>query len=168
MRGISKFGSLVRAIAPPVEVYPSGTRLIFDQEEPPTGWTRDTVATLDDRLLRIVVGTRTPNGGSWAISGLSGESHQHGLPSVVAHSHSASFGAHTHTVKVISIGVAYVWLYGYPYAAQYERTTSSQGISVTLSDSGVATPKTNLASYTISSDGTWRPLFRGAIIAQKD
>jgi len=168
MYGYGRFGGLVRVFAPLPEVYPAGTRLVFDQSSPPTGWTRDVSATLDDRLLRIVVGARAPNGGSWTISGLSGDSHQHGLSKVVAHSHSGSIGSHAHTIESYSYIAGTQRPLSYTLASQYNLNTSSQGISITLSESGAASPMTALASYAISSDGSWRPLFRGAIIAQKD
>lgn len=47
---------------------PAGTRMLFDQDSAPNGWTRDT--TINDRVTRIVSGARAPNAGTWTISGI--------------------------------------------------------------------------------------------------
>lgn len=38
-------------------LFPSGTRMLFQQTSAPTGWTKDTTANLNDTALRIVTGT---------------------------------------------------------------------------------------------------------------
>lgn len=45
-----------------VEVFPTGTRMLFQQESAPTGWVKDTSTTYDDSALRIVTGTPTTGG----------------------------------------------------------------------------------------------------------
>lgn len=47
--------------------FPSGTRLAFNQTSAPTGWTKDTSATLNDSIMRIVTGT-AGNGGTNGFS----------------------------------------------------------------------------------------------------
>ncbi|MBN50022.1 MAG: hypothetical protein CMN85_10810 [Spongiibacteraceae bacterium] len=52
----------VRVGGTPVDRFPSGTRMLFQQTTPPTGWTKETGGTYDDTALRIVtgaVGSRT-------------------------------------------------------------------------------------------------------------
>ena len=49
-------------------VFPTGTRLAFQQTAAPTGWTKDTTAAINDSILRLVTGTVTPSGGSQAFS----------------------------------------------------------------------------------------------------
>jgi hypothetical protein len=56
-------------------VAPAGTRTVVYNTTTPNGWSRDT--TIDDRVVRLVSGARTPSGGSWTISGLSVASHSH-------------------------------------------------------------------------------------------
>lgn len=73
--------------SPQASEFPSGTRLFFDQDTPPTGWTK--IVTIDDRLLRVVSGTRGPEGGTWTQP-----THTHTTP---AHSHSHTHGSHSHT-----------------------------------------------------------------------
>lgn len=58
--------------------FAQGTRMIFDQEVPPTGWSRELDPTIDDRVLRSVTGTRA-DGGSWNLSGVSMGAHTHSL-----------------------------------------------------------------------------------------
>jgi hypothetical protein len=79
---------------------PAGTRLIFDQDAAPVGWTRDT-STVDDKMIRIVTGARA-DGGSWtqpvhdhtvATHTHEGVNHSHTGP---LHSH--GIGDHTHTI----------------------------------------------------------------------
>ena len=86
-------------------VLPSGTRMIFDQDSAPTGWTRD-VATVDDRVIRIVTGSRA-DGGTWtqpnhthttsATTGDAGD-HAHTNPNTAGEgSHTHTGPSHTHT-----------------------------------------------------------------------
>jgi len=146
--------------------YPSGTRLVFDQDSPPTGWTRDVTASLDDRLLRIVVGIRA-DGGSWTLSGLSGSSHSHSYSDVIEHTHTASGASHNHKVEGNETLTGYAWG-RLKNVSGTALVTSSNSYTATLADSGVATPSTGSATYGVSSDGSWRPLYRDSIIAEKD
>ncbi len=50
----------------------SGTRMPFNQTAAPTGWTKDTTASLNDSIMRIVTGT-VGNGGSTAFSAFNGQ-----------------------------------------------------------------------------------------------
>jgi len=168
MRGVSKIGLFVKSTIRPV-AYPSGTRLLFDQDTPPTGWTRDTTADLNDRVWRIAVGTRT-SGGSWTVSGLSAPVHSHTLPDIISHTHSASGASHTHTLTSYPYD-AYFLVHVFPnrtdllWEADYVEDAS---YSATVGDSGVTSPGTNSVAPAISSDGSWRPLYRDVIVAQKD
>jgi hypothetical protein len=56
-------------------VAPAGTRTVVYNTTTPNGWSRDT--SIDDRVVRLVSGTRTPSGGSWTVSGLAVASHGH-------------------------------------------------------------------------------------------
>lgn len=49
----------------PVEVFPVGTRMLFQQTAAPTGWTKDT--SINDRALRVVSGA-VGSGGTVAFS----------------------------------------------------------------------------------------------------
>jgi len=165
MRGFCRFGVLVKAVVSAPK-YPAGTRLLFDQDNPPTGWTRDTAASLDDRLLRIVVGTRG-EGGSWTLSGLSADPHSHNLNDVPSHTHVASAGSHTHSFQY-GTGVDYTYPSYRNYANPAPFSFIATSYSITLSYQGVASPTTSLDSYSVSSNGLWRPLYRDMIIAEKD
>ena len=83
---------------------PTGTRLIFDQDAAPTGWTRD-VSTVDDKVIRIVTGARA-DGGTWTQpnhthtqpTSSSAGSHAHTNPATSAESgHTHTGPSHTHT-----------------------------------------------------------------------
>lgn len=114
-----------------------GTRLLFDNDTAPVGWTRD--VTIDDRLPRIVSGVRDPDGGSWIISGITAGGHTHSF----AHVHGLDFA------------------FNATYAGGAElRILTSDTISQSTSVTGSATAA-------VSSDGTWRPAYRDCIVAQK-
>lgn len=53
--------------------FPAGTRMSFQQSTPPTGWTKDTTAAINDAILRLVTGSVT-SGGSIAFSTFNGQS----------------------------------------------------------------------------------------------
>jgi len=150
--------------------FPSGTRMLFDQDTPPTGWTRDITSTLDDRCVRIVIGTRAPDGGSWTISGLTQASHDHGG--------TASAGGHQHSSTVCHTGVA-------AYATAVASNPYGLAPALSMGDEGAfaqwTTRNPNLTNSAgahthtltaeapaISSNGTWRPLYRDVIVASKD
>lgn len=48
--------------------FPSGTRMSFQQSTAPTGWTKDTTASINDAILRLVTGS-VSSGGSVGYSG---------------------------------------------------------------------------------------------------
>jgi len=144
--------------------YPSGTRLVFDQDVPPTGWVRDT--TINDRVIRLTVGV-PGEGGTWTISGLSA-SHTHEYTDFLSHSHPVSIGSHAHT---------HTCYYGPEGAVPgcFAGTVDTLNIllqattpSVSVASSGVTPANTESSSPAISSDGLWRPAFRDVIVAQKE
>lgn len=66
-----------------IDVFPSGTKIVFYQASAPAGWTKD--ATHNDKALRVVSGSGGGSGGSDSISSPpththTGTSHTHGLP----------------------------------------------------------------------------------------
>jgi len=166
MRGESKLILDFLCLIPPAPTFPSGTRCLFDQDEPPTGWIRDTNSALDDRCLRIVIGARV-DGGSWTISGLSGDSHDHVYNDNPLHGHSASGSSHSHSLQGrTDSGTAYPGKT--EGIASTDGNTSSNAPAVSPSAEGVPSPSTGLASETISSDGLWRPAYRDVIVAEKE
>ena len=85
--------------------FPNGTRLMFQNDTAPTGWTKEASATYNDAFLRIVTGSVGTGGSrSFTASGfqiLNGSE----LP---AHTHTVDVsgstnvtGAHTHTVNSV-------------------------------------------------------------------
>ncbi len=58
--------------------FAQGARMIFDQDTPPTGWSRELDAAIDDRVIRLVTGARQ-DGGTWTMSGQVMGAHSHSL-----------------------------------------------------------------------------------------
>ena len=83
---------------------PNGTRSIFYQSSPPTGWTQDT--TVNDRVLRVVNSTGGGSGGSWTISGISVNGHTLTVAEMPSHDHgnTGSGGSHTHSGSTNTTG----------------------------------------------------------------
>jgi hypothetical protein len=169
-------GTTVEALAYVSEIptgagaFPAGTRLVFDQDTPPAGWTRDT--TINDRVVRIVGGART-HGGSWTISGLTSPAHQHDMGnhthSAAAHSHTLSGGAaiayDQDTPTAIVSGEIHSLVVGTTFSAP-KALASTNAVAITTG--GPSTNLTSSVAVTISSDGSWRPLSRDMIVASKD
>jgi hypothetical protein len=63
--------------------FPSGTRMLFQQTSAPTGWTKDTTTSVDNRALRVVSGT-AGSGGSTAFTSVFASNRSVPLPQ---HSH---------------------------------------------------------------------------------
>ncbi len=170
---------------------PAGTRAIFDQDTAPLGWTRDTDATLNDRLIRLVSGSRGPNGGSWTVTGLTTDqqgAHTHTLSghthSMQGHTHGiAEGGTHTHTFT--NSGPSSVHYAGGPEFEfafgdhTHSGTTSADGSHAHGGATGApnvgntGTPSTDQTStagqhnHSVGSDGSWRPLHRDMIVCVK-
>ena len=76
--------------------FPSGTRMSFQQTAAPTGWTKDTTATIDNSLLRLVTGSVTSGGSAafstWNSSGTTG-AYTLATTDIPAHTHSISLFA---------------------------------------------------------------------------
>lgn len=119
--------------------FASGTRLPFDQDLAPTGWTRD--VSINDRVIRIVGGARTPDGGDWLITGLTIASHTHGL------------AGHNHVIPTQG---------GVSYGVGSDTKLSGTG------NTGGAIGDTDATVGGVSADGIWRPAFRDMIVCQKN
>ena len=164
---------------------PAGTRLVFDQDSAPFGWTRDT--SIDDRMIRIVSGTRS-DGGTWDFP-----THTHTNPGGAASSgnHSHTVGSHTHAVPnhthtnpntgASLAGGTAIGLEGTQTQFEYNtkshshnqgitgpvaQTTNSGGPNGTADNgSHVHTVGATAANAALNS---WRPSYRSMIIAVKD
>jgi hypothetical protein len=134
-----------------------GTRLIFDQDAAPTGWTRD--ATVDDRVVKIQGSGARVHGGAWIISGLSfaGNALAGHAHSMQGHTHSGTTAASITNTELGSSGAAVT-------ADPHSHAFTTGGPSVGSTDSvSAGTP-----AGTVSQDGGWRPLHRSMILASKD
>ena len=149
---------------------PTGSRMIFDQDAAPTGWTRD-VATADDRVIRIVTGARA-DGGTWTqpdhthtnpTTG-SSSTHTHTGPS---HTHSnPATGAASETSLAHDDGISSTFLYT-PLAHTHTQGNTGSGGTGTTSAGG-AHSHTQPATAGGATAASWRPLHRDMIICVKD
>lgn len=87
-------------VPPSVPVFPSGTRLVFQQTTPPVGWTKVTSAVYNDSAMRVTTGT-VGTGGADVFTTVFGSG-----KTTAGHSLSAAQnGAHTHTGGRSSSGI---------------------------------------------------------------
>lgn len=155
---------------------PSGTRLVFDQDTAPTGWTRDTAGALNDRVLRIVTGARV-HGGSWTISGLTVQGHALTVAELAAHNHAVT-GApgitdpgHMHTSNAAAAATAQGPNEPVDVAIPQVQNTSANATGITATVGTLSTTNTGSGSahtHGFAADGAWRPLHRDMIVASKD
>ena len=95
------------AAAGVVDVFPSGTRMAFQQTAAPTGWTKDTTAGINDTAIRLTTGTVGTGGSvafetafaSQAVAGTNGDTAAHTLTI-------AQMPSHTHTKTTSQAGSA--------------------------------------------------------------
>lgn len=118
---------------------PVATRMLFDQQNAPTGWTRDT--SQNDRLFRIVSGALA-DGGTWTIGGYTTGAHT---------LTTAQLAAHTHSDCVLCGG-----------------PSSMPGVLNINSCTSGATGGGGSHNHGVSSDASWRPLHRDSIVASLD
>lgn len=117
---------------------PAGTRMVFHQTAAPTGWTKETSGSFNDRALIVTTGT-VQTAGSWQITGLTHD-HFHGLNIT---SGAASPGG---TIQAGTGGSL----------ATPDHTHFVSGV----------TGSPNVTA--IVSDAVWRPNYTNVIIAAKD
>lgn len=65
--------------------YPSGTKLLFPQAAPPTGWTLDTDVT--DHVIMVNDTAGAGTGGNWTLSGMAVDGHALTIDEMPAHTH---------------------------------------------------------------------------------
>jgi len=98
-----EYAQFIAATSTPA--FASGTRLLFPQPSPPTGWTQITTTEANDRMLRVVnvTGGTTGSGGTGGY-GYGGSASPILMNVVPSHSHTFSGntttdGAHVHNVS---------------------------------------------------------------------
>ena len=128
-----------------VTVFAAGTRMVFDQDTAPTGWTKET--DVDDRVIRIVSGTRT-DGGTWTVAGITVDSHVLTITEMPAHTHDIG------TLRLFTGSITTSVAYGSLTPGATKNTSSAGGGGGHV--------------HGLTSDGTWRPLHRDMITCSKD
>ncbi len=130
-------------------IIPAGTKMVFDQDAAPAGWTRDT--SQNDRVIRVVSGARA-DGGSWTVGGITADNesaHTHGI---------ASNGSTTGATLTLAGIVKDSGILNQRTGA----TGPSKNYAADYTDGGSA------HGHATTSDATWRPLHRDMIVATKD
>ena len=158
--------------------FPAGTKLIFYQASPPTGWTKDTAN--NDKALRVVSGGGGGTGGTHNLSSPPSTAHTHDLGS---HYHAApASGPHALTVNEIPLHSHSFSVYnsGPPDSAvAYKANSSSSSVTAstwnnTSTDSGQTHPSggnTGVPSNNTSGSGSptaFAPKYIDVIVAIKD
>jgi hypothetical protein len=77
-----------------------GDKTVFFQASAPTGWTKDTTAALDGKILRVVSGSGAATGGSTPIASGITLAHTHTIASQANHTHSVQ---HAHQVTTTPV-----------------------------------------------------------------
>ncbi len=156
--GDAEFENIQSSDGNPYEHFPSGTILLFGTA-PPVGWTRIDVgaSAATERIIRLSQSgdSAGDTAGSWTISGLTNGvtgSHTLTVAQLPAHDHlinssADSGGALTRIVRT---------------------TTASTSGTVTSTQNAGSGFSHNHTGSTISSAGTWRPVYEVWIKASKD
>lgn len=128
----------------PETAFASGTRMVFVQAAPPTGWTQ---LNFDDRVLRLVSGgSGGDNGGSWTISGVSVDGTSLSVGQLASHDH-----VYDRPAGDVSRdgGTAST---GGPKSADQ---TDNRGSNATH-------------THGVTANGNWRPAYTNAMACSKD
>ena len=139
--------------------FPAGTKCLFYQANAPTGWTIDTTAAYDDKVVILTKGSANGgtaggsavSGSTWTISGLS-HNHRHGMTEVPKH---------RHTLSINSTGSG-------PAGTDLRGASTPSNTENSSSEGGGSTVYTDYKSPTIACAGTWRPAGKKFIVCTKD
>jgi len=140
----------------PASAIPSGTKMLFRQTTPPTGWTKDT--SLNDYMLRVVSGTVSSGGTDSPIL----------MNKVPVHSHTASSssnGSHSHTPNGYSRFVCCAASgpdLGFPNGGVVQ---SPPGLAASTNTTGAHTHSITVNN---NSGSNWTPKYVDVIIATKN
>jgi hypothetical protein len=122
--------------------------MVFNQTTPPTGWTKDTTAALNDSIMRIVTGT-VGSGGSVALSTWNAAN-----PSVGATTLSISqIPSHTHTAGSGNTNTGSATISG-PTTRMYDSIgldTGAQGGGGSHTHTGIGAPSLKYNDFIIAS-----------------
>jgi hypothetical protein len=78
----------------------NGDKTVFFQATAPTGWTKDSTAALDGKVLRVVSGSGAATGGTTPIASGITLAHTHSISNQAAHTHSVT---HAHLLDTTAI-----------------------------------------------------------------
>ncbi len=147
--------------------FPSGTKMLFTQAAAPTGWVQDT--SQNDRVIRVVSGTGGGTGGSWTVSGLSADNHNHQWYNSI---NSATSDDQTYNSSGAAISIptapdanapAPGWRGSIMKSFERFYVASYQILKNDTMDDAY----TSLSGSGVSSNATWRPAYQDVITATK-
>jgi hypothetical protein len=140
--------------------FPAGTKMIFYQAAPPTGWTKDT--SHNDKALRVVSGPGGGSGGTHELSTPPSTAHKH---TVSSHRHAASLAASVSG----SITVDTSSIFGYYPTSGYAFNQPTGGGSFTASGAASGDTEYGGAGDTsITGPASFTPKYIDVIVAIKD
>ena len=103
------------------DVFPSGTRMAFQQTAAPTGWTKDTTAALNDSAIRLTTGTAATGGDVAFETAFADQSTSATTLSI------SQIPSHTHTYTRFPAYAANAYAYGNGAQAQTNNTGATGG-----------------------------------------
>ena len=136
--------------------FPTGTRMIFQQDTAPTGWTKETGAAYGDAMAVVSVGSFTVG-----VSDTGGSSDAKTHNHTITHTHSYSNIAHTH----VSIGSG--WDASKKAGTGAFILVPSDGYSESGAIATDSSPS-NTGAASAANSGTFTPKYYLQIIAAKD
>lgn len=149
-------------------IIPAGTKMVFDQDAAPAGWTRDT--SQNDRVIRIVSGARA-DGGSWTISGITVDNesaHSHSTPNHVHPFATSGTYAEDSVSPVLYPVVESGGLLSAVGSSDLGGTAHPR-LTNDTTNSGSGTSGVGSAhGHGLTYGSAWRPLHRDMIVATKD
>lgn len=133
--------------------FPSGTRMVFDQDAAPTGWTRQNIT--GERLIKLAGSgdTGQTEAGTWTIGGVTVDSHTLSTAEIPAHSHGISYRTDDSFTNPsgCTAGVR---------GTGNNNCTNTNAIQNAGGGGG--------HTHGLTADGAWRPANRILIVAEKD
>lgn len=117
--------------------FPSGTLMLFQQTNAPTGWTKQT--THNDKTLRVVSGTAS-SGGTSAFSTVFGKTATDGTTLTSAtmpvHTHAYTDPTHSHTTAFLASSQAVGGLGENAASVQFGGSVDASGVGITIQNTG--------------------------------
>ena len=142
-----------------------GTRAVFYQATAPLGWTQ--VASINDRVLRVVSGPGGGSGGGWTITGLSATTsvtvagHVLTVAQLPAHDHIQTLNGDTSVNASGNGAPANGW------SSQSTGVAEQRANRTWATGSGQPHAHGATADTSVSQSGSWRPSYIDVIVCER-